>query len=643
MKRFLSFSATLLLIAACTSPKVQWFEGPGDEHGKAVHKIVLTDMPGGSRVWFQKLYDNPEVLEGPAIKHYQGTSFYIDVPAEAGKTITIEYKGRALPRYSWAPEGFILQQKDRKDKLLEVSYEFFEKDYTVLPEEWFACGYDVKPTDIIPQVKRVYGPGDAHSDELHAVKGWYRITFDENGTPNVEANDEEGAKYADVTLKRLENEGVKNCIVEDWPDMEYRGLMLDVVRDFRTKDEVLRILDLMSAYKLNRLHFHIGDDEAWCLEIPEIPELTEFSGNHELPSWDLEETNALKPTNNGKIGLKTFYTEKEYKEILAYAWEKGIAVIPEFDAPGHSRSSIKAMQYYERKTGDDSYRLQDPDDTSHYWSAQDFNDNAISPWLPGVYRFYDTVFGSVVKMHEEAGAPLYAIHIGGDEVPSGVWSGKDRKAMKNLFTEGMLDIAEKHGVKLAGWHDMAIGLEPATLERLKKNLYFVNVWSRHEKIELAYKLANDGIPVLLCNVNNTYIDLAYGDDPHDIGLHWGGYVDERKSFALQPWKIYESCRWKGINEALDVYGAAEGKTQLERPEMVIGVQANLWSEIVRSIDDATYQILPKALGVFERGWNSSPCWPTDEAFFEDFDKFYSIISAHEMPWWKEAGYNYKER
>ena len=165
----------------------------------------------------------------------------------------------------------------------------------------------------------------------------------------------------------------------------------------RTVDEVLAILDLMAEWKLNTLHFHIADDGSWCLEIKGLPELTEYGAHHALPDWNLQETAALKPTCNGRIGYSTYYTAEEYMRILRYAWERHIRVVPEFDTPGHSRASIKAMQAYERRTGDDTYRLQDPADTSHYWSAQDFTDNVLSVYLPSVYTFYGKVFDEVMR------------------------------------------------------------------------------------------------------------------------------------------------------------------------------------------------------------------------------------------------------
>ena len=597
MQKILLFIWLLLVVAACgRMPSADWTEGPAEPDGRALHTLVLHDVPQGSRVWFQELFDGKTSVEGPTMNHYQGTSWYIDIP-ESG-TVTLKYYGRPLPRHSWAPEAFVLQQKGKPDLPMEVQYHFLAQPEEGNGDESFACNYEVLPADIIPQVKRVnYGNEPLAAIETHPV-GWYRITIGEDGEPKVEYDDEEGAFYAQTTLDKL-SRPLQPMTIEDWPDFPYRGFMLDVVRDFRTVDEVLEIIDLMVSWKLNTLHFHLADDESWCLEIRDLPELTEYGAHHALPDWDLQEMVALKPTVNGRVGNATFYTAEEYKQILRYAWERRIAVVPEFDTPGHSRASIKAMQAYERRTGDNSFRLQDSADTSRYWSAQDFTDNVLSVYLPSVYKFYGTVFDEVIRLHKEAGVPLPAIHIGGDEVPDGAWSGRDRHEMKELFTNGMLDLAESRGIRIAGWEDIAKGLEPATEERLKRSLYFLNVWNT-DGIE--------GFPMVLSPAAYTYLDLAYSDAPYEIGLSWAGYVNERTTFALQP-KDYKGD--------------------------IIGVQAQLWSSQLRSFNDATYQMLPKALGVAERGWNAESA--------STFEQFYSIIVAREMPEWERRGYLYKIR
>lgn len=584
-------------------PAAEWTEGFKQDDGRALHTLVLSNMSKGSRVWFQELFDSKTMVEGPSMNHYQGTSWYIDIPSDG--TVTLKYYGRPLPRHSWAPESFILQQKGKPDRVMDVQYHFLEQP-TKESEDEFSCQYEVQSGDIIPQVKRIqYGNKPLEQMETHP-SGWYRITIDVEGEAKVEADDESGLFYAQTTLAKL-TRPLQPMTIEDWPDLPYRGLMLDVVRDFRTVDEVLQIIDLMSSWKLNTLHFHLADDESWCLEIKAFPELTSYGAHHTLPDWNLLETSGLKPSANGRIGNTTFYTAEEYKQILQHAWEHQITVVPEFDTPGHSRASIKAMQAYEKRTCDSSFRLQDPTDTSRYWSAQDFTDNVLSVYLPSVYKFYGKVFDEVIQLHREAGVPLPAIHIGGDEVPEGAWSGHDRHELKETFTNKMLDLAEERGIRLAGWEDMAKGLKPETQERLKRSLYFLNVWNT-EGIE--------GFPVVLSPAAYTYLDLAYSDSPKEIGLSWAGYVDERKTFSLQP-KDYKGD--------------------------IIGVQAQLWSSQLRSFDDATYQMLPKALGVAERAWNANTVWPSEADFDTGFERFYSIIVAREMPLWEQKGYMFKKR
>ena len=604
MRKTTVFILVFMLMTACRQvPTAEWSEGVKQDNGQALHTLVLNHVTKGSRVWFQELFDGKTSVEGPQMNHYQGTSWYIDIPSSG--SVTLKYYGRPLPRHSWAPEGFVLQQKGKPDQLIEVKYNFLGLPENENQRNDFACNYEIHPGDIIPQVKRIQnGAEPMKGTEKHPV-GWYSITIGEDGEPQVEADDEDGAYYAQTTLAKLPRP-LQPMVIEDWPDMFYRGFMLDVVRDFRTMDEVLQILDLMALWKLNALHFHIADDESWCLEIKGFPELTDYGAHHALPDWNLQETDALKPTANGRIGNVTYYTAEEYKQILRYAWERRIMVIPEFDMPGHSRASIKAMQAYERRTGDSSFRLQNPSDTSRYWSAQDFTDNVLSVDLPSVYKFYGEVFDEVIRLHQEAGVPLPAIHIGGDEVPEGAWSGRDRHEMKEIFTNNMLDLAEARGIRIAGWEDIARGLEPETQERLKRSLYFLNVWNT-DGIE--------GFPVVLSPASYTYLDLAYSDAPDDIGLSWAGYVDERKTFALQP-KDYKGN--------------------------IIGVQAQLWSSQLRSFNDATYQMLPKVLGVAERAWNAHPDWPAEESFSTDFERFYSIIVAREMPAWERDGLMFKK-
>ena len=259
------FLLILLLTTACHRvPTVEWIEGAKQDNGQALNTLVLNNMPKGSRVWFQELFDGKTIVEGPKMNHYQGTSWYIDIPMSG--TVTLKYYGRPLPRRSWAPEAFILQQKGKPDLPLKVTYHFLELPEKETPEKAFASNYEVQPGDIIPQVSGVkYGTEPMERIEILPSRpvGWYRITIKEDDEPQVEAYDEDGAFYAETTLAKLPRP-LQPMTIEDWPDYAYRGFMLDVVRDFRTVDEVLQILDLMASWKLNALHFHIADDESWC-------------------------------------------------------------------------------------------------------------------------------------------------------------------------------------------------------------------------------------------------------------------------------------------------------------------------------------------------------------------------------------------
>ena len=258
MKQVIVYLVLLFATVSCAHvPSAEWTEGAKQNDGRAMHTLVLNDVPKGSKVWFQELFDGKTFVEGPEMHHYQGTSWYIDIPKSG--TITLKYYGRPLPRRSWAPEGFILQQKGKPDMPMEVTYHFLElleKDAVK-----YTCNDEVEPGDIIPQVKRIqYGTEPMEASEKHP-EGWYRITIGGEGEPQIEADDEDGAFYAQTTLSKLPRP-LKPMTIEDWPDYPYRGFMLDVVRDFRSVDEVLHILDLMASWKLNVLHFHIADDES---------------------------------------------------------------------------------------------------------------------------------------------------------------------------------------------------------------------------------------------------------------------------------------------------------------------------------------------------------------------------------------------
>lgn len=684
MQAFCLIFGLLFTVSCANKPSVVWTEGETDpETGLAVHTLTVLNAPEGTdwTLWLTSNHITPGKLvdaEG-SIELFHGCYYKVAPMEREGKDLVIRYTDRPLQRHCWAPEGFAIEQNG-KVVSLDAEFEFLPSE--VIPD--FPYNHvKTEVWDMIPSLKSVT-PAEgtttvAQMPEVEIVPsckaGWYKIVLD--GECKVQAADEDGAQYAKVTLENLKrNAGgneLPNLVIEDWPDFGYRGFMLDISRNFTNKDNILKFIDLLAHYKASVFHLHFGDDEGWRVEIPQFPELTTYGAYHEFPYKDengnYTETNYLLPSYNGSVDPKDLtssanghLTAAEYVEIVKYAWERRITVIPEFDTPGHSRAAIKAMQAYAERTGDDSYLLSDPEDKSEYCSVQYYKDNALNVALPSTYKFIEVVFDQLIAYHKEAGAPIPAIHVGGDEVPHGAWVGSEPcqkimaergwdniELLKSYYIENVLDIAESRGVKISGWQELVMDLEDHVYERMKKNLYSVNFWHTGTgNEEFPYKYANDGVPAVLSNMTNTYVDFAYTPDKTERGLSWGGFVDERRSFSLLPFDIYRSVRWDDKGRIRNIEKLPEGKTPLVAKQNIIGVQAQLWTETVRSFDHVTSYVFPKVCGVFERAWNASPSWEgttvaDDPAFMTELDRYYSTVVDHEMPYYEAEGVVYRQR
>ena len=193
---------------------------------------------------------------------------------------------------------------------------------------------------------------------------------------------------------------IANCAVKDEPRFGYRGFMFDVARNFQTKETIFKILDAMSFYKMNSFHFHFSDDEGWRIEIPDLPELTDIGGKRgfTLDSKDFLPASYASGPNTGVYPGSGYYSRQDFIEILKYATERHIQVIPEIESPGHSRAAIKAMDSRYRKfmkQGNqqeaERYLLRDLNDKSVYTSAQLWTDNVMCVALPSTYNFMEKV------------------------------------------------------------------------------------------------------------------------------------------------------------------------------------------------------------------------------------------------------------
>ena len=674
----------LLACVACGKTTVCWEEGEAIDKRYSNYTLEIQNPPAGNDwyIWFSQFRTPTTMLEGSGgtIEHVSGTIYKITPTADAaGKTLSLKYTARTLVNQCRAPEAFFLVVPGKRPVKLDVEYTFLPEE----PKHSFEWSHvDVNTEDIIPRLKSVEkGEGvTAIPEEWASVTtvegmnpGWYRITLKDD-TASLEAADADAEFWAKTTLDIIRESAagakVSEMTIEDWPDLQHRGIMLDISRNFTTKENLLKLIDLMARYKANVLHLHMGDDEGWRIEIDALPELTSYGAFRGLPVLNedgtISEPDALQPTYSASLdrndlsgSASGYYSHQDFVEILKYAAERRIRVIPEFDTPGHSRAAIKSMEKRQELTGDASCLLSEPQDTSKYVSVQDYTDNAINVALESTYKFVETVFDGLIALYQEAGVPLEVIHVGGDEVPEGAWIGSPscQKLMaengwesvdrlKDYYVSRVLDIAAAKGIKIAGWQELVQNLQPETAAKMAAGLGFTNAWTvSHGREEIPYQFANSGLPVVISSAPNAYLDFAYNDSKLERGHSWGGFVDERRTFSLLPYSMYRSVRWDDHGKMLDIADAPEGKTPLIAKENILGVQGQLWSETIRCFDHVTYYLFPKALGLFERGWNVSPVWEEttvadDPAFVEDFNKFYSIINDKELPYYQKIGISY---
>lgn len=460
--------------------------------------------------------------------------------------------------------------------------------------------------------------------------------------------------------------------VEDYPDLLYRGQMIDIARNFTTVDNLKKLVDIFASYKMNVLHFHFSDDEAWRLEIPGLEELTAVGSRR---GHTTDESRCLYPCYDGGYDPDAatvgngYYSREDFIGLLRYAAERHIRVIPEIESPGHARAAIVSMKARYNKYKDTDvekaaeYLLSEPEDTSRYASVQYYTDNVINVAMPSTYRFMEKVIQELAVMYREAGVPLATVHLGGDEVARGVWLGspKCRALMKEKgmtkphdlaehFITRMADIMQRNGLKFSGWQEVALGHTEEAHRQLRTQAAGVYCWNTVPGYdEVVYQIANNGYPVILCNVGNFYMDMAYNGHPDERGLDWGGYVDESVSFSMLPFSIYRSLRADGAGNPVDLDAAEKGKTVLtvEGRKNILGVQGQLFAETIRSFNGVEYLLFPKIMGLAERGWNAYPAWEElrgaqeQQAFNKALALYYEKISDMEMPYWARNGINFR--
>jgi len=480
----------------------------------------------------------------------------------------------------------------------------------------------------------------------------YQLTITQNSGINISANSDDGIFYGIQTLRALfppDAEGnyykqfrIPQLDIEDYPQFSYRGMLVDVARNFQGKESVKKIIQGISFYKINKVQLHLADDEGWRIEIPSLPELTEISSQR---GHTLNESDKLIPAyGSGPFGNTTlsngFYSKKDFIELLRFAKENHIDIIPAIDLPGHARAAIKAMEArYQKLFIKDSiaasyYLLSDRNDLSSYLSVQQYSDNVICPCQESTYKFIETVIKETKMMYQEAGVTLTDFHLGTDEVPDGVWEKSpvcqeflkrnklnNSADIKSYFVQRISSILTKERINMGVYED-ALTVKANNHSSITLNKGLVNKpitaysWNNlygGGNEDLCYKLANNGYDVVLMHVSNLYLDQAYNNDPAEPGFYWGGFVDTKKIFEYTPYNIAHCVYADRMGNAIDE-DLFKNKTKLSTAgkKNIIGLQAALFSETLKYPGMMEYYSFPKILAFAERAWSDEPGWAKEK-------------------------------
>ena len=457
--------------------------------------------------------------------------------------------------------------------------------------------------------------------------------------------------------------------VEDAPRFSYRGQHLDVCRNFFSKKAVLKLMDVMAFYKLNTLQLYLSEDEGWRIEIESLPELTAVGAQRQHTSKDaavLHPSYGSGPNSYEKDTHGSgYYSKEDFIEILKYAHKRHIKVIPTINFPGHARAAIKAMEarynnFMEKGQEQlaNEYRLIDPDEKSKYSSAQGYDDNVVNVARESVYRFYETVIKNISDMYREADVPFTFFHTGGDEVPNGSWSNsplinelletisevKNPMNLQAHFFRRATDILEKYDVIIGGWEEVVMLRDtqgrpvpnPEFVDKKVVPYFWINAWGQED---LAYRLANIGYEVVMCNVTDFYFDLAYDKDPQEPGLYWGGFNKTRDAYETAPLDLFKTTTTTPNGTPIDIEKTFKDRERLQpdKKENIIGVQGQLWSETIKGDKMLEYYYLPKIIGFAETAWSERD-WETieeqeerEKATLEKWNIFTNILARKELP------------
>ncbi len=438
--------------------------------------------------------------------------------------------------------------------------------------------------NLLPMPQEViWGKGRAGADTeirrrpLHGDKSpeAYRLTVTKDSII-MYADAEIGFLRAEQTLKQLTSKGkIRCCEISDSPAYEWRGAMLDVSRHFLSADFLKKHIDILAGYKINRLHLHLTDAAGWRMEIKKYPRLTEFAAWRQGKTWKEWWFGSRLYAEEGAPGAYGgYYTQDELRELVEYASERGMMIIPEIEMPAHSEEVLTA--YPELSCTHEPYRQAD-----------------FCLGNPAVYEFLENVLLEVMDVF-----PSKYIHIGGDEAGKASWKTcplcqakmaehglDDVNALQAHLISHMGRFLAEHGRELIGWDEIID-------ETLTQNST-VMVWRGTEK---AGEAARMGYDVILSPGSHCYFD-SYQDAPPTQPEAIGGYLPLSKAYGYDP---------------------LEGLSEAEKRH-IKGIQGNLWAEYIVTEEHREHMMYPRLLAIAEIGWNGTEV--------KDYDEFHERAVA----------------
>ena len=382
----------------------------------------------------------------------------------------------------------------------------------------------------------------------------------------VRAGDPRGLAHGAATLWQLAASlpgdaiGLPALRIEDAPRFGWRGLMLDSARHFQSVDEIKQLIDAMALHKLNVLHWHLTDDQGWRIEMPKYPRLTSV-GACRIPAGEA----GTDPATGKPRPYCRYYTQAQIRDIVAYAGSRNIDVVPEFDMPGHVQSIVAAYPQYGS--------LGNTPPVSNEWGVHQYLFNVDEP----TFAFIEDVLDEILTLF-----PSKYIHIGGDEAVKDQWKAsprvqkrmkelgiKDETALQSWFIKRLDTYLEGKGRRLLGWDEILDGGLPAEAT--------VMSW---RGIEGGIAAASQGHDVVMAPVSKLYLDYLQTDSPNEPPGR-PTQVTLRDVYEFEP-----------VPEVLDA----------ERRKHILGLQANVWTEHMRTWKRVQHAIFPRIAAVAETGW-----------------------------------------